>query len=216
MTMNLYTSTGTRSSIEKLNAMNVGLLMVNVWRDPSRWPFFAVDNGCYSSYSKQEEWNPAPFLNLLSRCKREGRKPDFIVIPDRVASPESLDFSLRWLPILETMYPRFPRYLAIQDGMTVEDTSPNIPLDRIQGLFIGGTMEWKMDNMKSWIDFAHDRGLQCHVGRIGPIQRMMICELAGADSIDSTTWVQRRDGVDKYVKGYRQQNMIDDFQEETI
>ncbi len=69
-------------------------------------------------------------------------------------------------------------------------------------------MGWKMDTMKDWVTYAHEYGLKCHVGRIGPIQRMMICELAGADSIDSTTWVQNKGGIDRYVGGYKAQRRI--------
>jgi len=212
--MQLYTSTGTRKLIEKCNARNIGLLMVDNWRDPNKWPFFAVDNGCFAAWHRQEEWNPAPFLNILTKCKQIGHDPEFIVVPDMPLSEQSLDFSKIWLPVLKHKYPSFPRYLAVQDGMTSEDVKPLI--SEISGIFIGGSMEWKMDTMKAWVEFAHAEGLQCHVGRIGPIQRMLICELAGADSIDSTTWVQNKGGIDHYVGGFRAQTRIEDHAEESL
>lgn len=164
--MKLYTSTGTRELIRKCNAHNIGLLMVDVWRNPDKWPFFAVDNGCFAAWNRKEEWNPAPFLNILSRCKREGRRPDFIVIPDMPLSDQSLEFSRLWLPVLARMFPEYPRYLAVQDGMVPSDIQPL--MQDIQGLFVGGSIEWKMDTMTTWIELAHDNGIQCHVGRIGP------------------------------------------------
>ena len=209
--MKLYTSTGTRELIRKCNAHNIGLLMVDVWRNPDKWPFFAVDNGCFAAWNRQEEWNPAPFLNILTRCKREGRKPDFIVIPDKPLSGQSLEFSRLWMPLLAHQFPDFPRYLAVQDGMAPSDIEPL--MQDIQGLFVGGSIEWKMDTMTAWIELAHDNGIQCHVGRIGPIQRMLMCELAGADSIDSTTWVQNRGGIDHYVGSYKAQTRLDDHAE---
>jgi len=211
--MRLYTSTGTRKTIEQCNALNIGLLMVDVWRNPDDWPSFAIDNGCYAAYNREEEWDPAPFLKILTRCKKEGRNPDFIVIPDKVADPKSILFSLVWIPVLESMYPEFPRYLAVQNGMSPEQVLEYVDLRKISGIFVGGTMEWKMDTMKGWVMFAHEYGLKCHVGRIGPIKRMMICELAGADSIDSTTWVQNRDGIEHYVGGFNAQTRIEDHPE---
>ena len=207
--MKLYTSTGTIKTIEKCNKYNVGLLMVATWRNPDKWPFFAIDNGCYSAYSRKEEWNASTFLNLLHKCKSEKKKPDFIVIPDMVADTSSLEFSMKWLPVLETMYSEFPRYLAVQDGMTPYSILNKMDVDKINGIFIGGTMEWKLEHIKEWVNFAHEQGLNCHVGRIGPIQRMLICEIAGADSIDSTTWVQVRGGVDKYIGGYKTQTKLE-------
>ena len=206
--MKMYTSTGTRELIRKCNAHNIGLLMVDVWRDPNRWPYFAVDNGCFAAWNRQEEWNPAPFLNILHRCKREGRRPDFIVIPDIPLSGESLAFSRLWMPVLSRQFPDFPHYLAVQDGMSPPDIEPL--LGGIQGIFVGGSMDWKLETMPSWVKFSHTHGIQCHIGRIGPIRRMMMCELAGADSIDSTTWVQRRGGIDRYIGGYKAQTRLEE------
>lgn len=207
--MKLYTSTGTRKTINQCNDYNIGLLMVDVWRNPSDWPYFAIDNGCYAAYNRKEEWSPAPFLKILHRCKVENLIPEFIVLPDLVADPSSMFFSRTWLNVLEYMYPEFPRYLAVQNGMTPESLSV-FPIEKIQGFFVGGTMDWKLENMKMWIDYAHELGKDCHVGRIGPVQRMMMCEIAGADSIDSTTWVQRRGGIDRYIGAYNSQTKLDD------
>lgn len=207
-TMKLYTSTGTVDSIEKCNRLNVGLLMVAHWRNPDRWPYFAIDNGCYSAYQRGVPWDASPFMKILHRCRTENRIPDFIVLPDKVANPESLAFSKVWLPVMESMYPEFPRYLAVQNGMEPSKLKDEIDINRIQGIFVGGTMDWKLENLKIWVTFAHSNGLECHVGRIGPIQRMLLCEIAGADSIDSTTWVQRKGGVKRYIGGYSAQKTL--------
>lgn len=213
--MQLYTSTGTRKLIEQCNAHNIGLLMVDHWRNPDDWPFFAIDNGCYASWHRHEEWNPAPFLNILAKCKALGHKPQFVVIPDRVADPSSLTFSKAWVPVLKSLYPEYPLYLAVQDGTTVQDVAWEFGkwMGDLAGIFIGGTMAWKMDHLNYWIDYAHSVGKKCHVGRTGPIQRMLICEWAGADSIDPTTWVQNKGGIDKYVGGYKAQTTLNEHTE---
>ena len=78
----------------------------------------------------------------------------------------------------------------------------------IDGIFLGGTMEWKLETMHEWAKYAHMRGIKCHVGRIGPVRRMLLAELAGADSIDSTTWVQRKGVFRKYIEGYYNDRMV--------
>ena len=205
--MRLYTSTGTRKTIEECNRMNVGLLMVDKWRNPDEWPFFAVDNGCFAAFNRGEEWDPSPFLRILARLKAEGRRPDFIVIPDKPLAEDSLEFSKAWLPILSKMYPDFPLYIAVQDGTAREDLV--CIMDDINGIFVGGSIGWKMETMGVWARFAHDQGLQCHIGRIGPVQRMLLAEMAGADSIDSTTWVQNKGGMTRYVKAYKDQTKLE-------
>ena len=65
----LYTSTGTKELVKKCNTQNIGLLMVDHWRDPNKWPFFAVDNGCFSAWHRKEQWNHVPFLRILDRCQ---------------------------------------------------------------------------------------------------------------------------------------------------
>lgn len=204
--MKLYTSTGTIKIRDQCNEYGVGLLMVNTWRDPDKWPFFAVDNGCYSAYSRNEEWEPQRFIGILSRMRRESRMPDFVVIPDKVADPGSMAFSDSWATALRASFPGFPYYLAVQDGMSEEDVVAFHEKHGISGLFVGGSTEWKLETMGKWSQLAHSLGLECHVGRIGPVNRMLLAEYSGADSIDSTTWVQRRDVLPKYIEGYRNQS----------
>ncbi len=206
--MRLYTSTGTVKVRDQCNEYGVGLLMVDKWRNPDQWPFFAVDNGCYAAHSRQEEWDPKSFLGILARLSRESRIPDFVVIPDRVSDPTSLGFSEAWIHALKTTYPWFPYYLAVQDGMTEESVRQFIEANGISGIFVGGSMDWKLRTMGQWAKLAHRLGLQCHVGRVGPVSRMLLAEYSGADSIDSTTWVQRKDALPKYIRAYREQTSL--------
>lgn len=207
-TMKIYTSTGTRSTIDECNRRGIGLMMVSDWRDPDRWPYFAIDNGCYSAYSRGVEWDSTPFIKHLDRCLVEGRIPDFIVIPDKVASKDSLEFSSEWAPTLREKYPSFPTYLPVQDGMTISEVQSFMETYPIDGLFVGGSMDWKLETMRDWVFFAHSNGLRCHVGRIGPVRRMFMAELAGADSIDSTTWVQRKGALRRYMDWFSEQTHI--------
>ena len=59
--------------------------------------------------------------------------------------------------------------------------------------------------------FAHERGMECHVGRIGTVERMMVAERSVADIIDSTTWVQRNGSLRRHVTEYRARTILEDF-----
>ena len=202
--MKLYTTTGTVKLRERCNDLDVGLLMCNHWRNPDQWSYFAIDNGCYSAYAQGKEWNSGTFMSILHKVKESGRRPDFVVIPDIVAGgKESLKKSERWGEFLSIEFPEFPLYLAVQDGMEIEDVYNSPILWIINGIFIGGTMEWKLDNIRKWSEFAHEEGLKCHVGRIGPLDRMQQAKMEGADSIDSTSWVQNKGWVESRLAEYR-------------
>lgn len=142
--MKLYTSTGTIKLRERCKDLDVGLLMVDHWRDPNDWSYFAVDNGCYSAFSRNIEWNPTKFLNILYKCKGLKLTPDFIVIPDIVGGGlDSLKKSETWGPFLEGEF-GFPLYLAVQDGMTVTDVVYSPLFNIVSGIFVGGTMKWRL------------------------------------------------------------------------
>jgi len=86
--MKLYTAGSTIANRESCQRLGVGLLIVDHWRDPTKYPYFAIDNGCYSAWKQGKKWNPGPFLNNLHKCVELGLKPDFAVIPDIVAGGE--------------------------------------------------------------------------------------------------------------------------------
>ncbi len=204
--MKLYTTTGTIKLRERCRELDVGLMMVNHWRNPEQWSYFAIDNGCYSAYAQGIEWNPTQFIKILYKCKQLGYKPDFVVIPDIVGGGiQSLIKSEIWGELLKAEFPDWKFYLAIQDGMTYGDVAISKLLlkRKIAGLFIGGTMDWKMKNIEIWSDYAKQWNLKIHVGRIGPLESIKKCDEAGIDSIDSTSWVQNKGWLETRVAEYR-------------
>lgn len=198
--MKLYTAGSTRANREACIRLGVGLLIVDHWRDPTAYPYFAIDNGCYSAWSRGIPWDAAPFIKNLTKCREFGLKPDFAVIPDIVAGGQaSAERSADWMRVLRREYPDVPLYFAVQDGMTEHD----VP-DGIAGIFVGGSTEYKLATMNAWAKVAHRLGIGIHVGRIGTPGRMVLAHLAGVDSIDSTTWVQRNGCLEHHVKEYRE------------
>lgn len=199
--MKLYTAGSTIANREACQRLGVGLMIVDHWRNPSYYPHFAIDNGCYSAWSRGAPWDPVPFLKSLAKCRELGLKPDFVVIPDVVANADASTLrSYQWYGVLKDLYPEFPLYWAVQDGM-----DPNVlPRTNIDGIFVGGSMQWKLETMAQWAETARTWGIPIHVGRIGTPERMVMAHWAGIDSIDSTTWVQRNGCLEHHVKEYRE------------
>ena len=115
--------------------------------------------------------------------------PDFIVLPDLVArGRESLRFSMDYAPggRLEPLggYAPAPLYLAVQDGITPGEVAVAAH-GLIGGLFVGGSLEWKLRTAERWCEVAHGLGWKCHVGRVGTVDRLRWARRIGADSVDS-------------------------------
>ena len=146
---------------------------------------FALDNGAFSSYINGTPFDDESFLKIVDRI---GSKADFIILPDRVAEGKrSLEYSEIWRKFLpdDCRY-----YLAVQNGMKAEMLKSQF-LELIDGIFIGGTMEWKLRYGSYWSDFAHSTGLKCHAGRIGTLNGLMWADKNGLDSVDSSTLLNR-------------------------
>ena len=156
---------------------------------PRRRPWF-FDNGAFRDWKAGEPFDSEAFQLDVERMRRERLEPDFVVAPDVVGGGlASLDYSLSWIDRLAG----FRVYLAVQDGMRPGDVAPH--LDRFSGIFVGGTLEWKLETAREWADFAHVHGLPCHVGRVGRVRsnrrvgpRATVgwAREIGADSIDSS------------------------------
>lgn len=156
----------------------------------------ALDNGAFSAWTKGTCFQSGDFIHILKVIPN----PEFAVIPDIVAGgKKSLKFSLDWVDFLPTT---FKWYLAVQDGMTPQ-MIPQQLLEKITGIFVGGTMDWKMETSEAWIKFAHERKLKAHIGRIGTLERLMMCERLGADSVDSSNFAQHKSNWDELIQWLR-------------
>jgi hypothetical protein len=109
-----------------------------------------------------------------------GIVPDFVVVPDIVAGGlASLAWSAFWRPSVPA---EFPAYLAVQDGMTAADVVPQLAM--YQGLFVGGSLAWKLETSARWVQLAHAHGMRCHIGRVGTADRVRWARDVSADSIE--------------------------------
>jgi len=154
-----------------------------------RWVF---DNGAYTDWLNGVTFDDANYMKRLSQISflPDDRIPDWCVVPDIVADPTSLSYSLRWRQSLYDADRRLRWYLAIQDFMTPEDVLNALCLEPFDGLFIGGSTDWKWETAAKWIQWGHEHGLPVHLARVngpGPLQAAFD---VGADSIDGTGWVR--------------------------
>ena len=176
-------------------------MFLSRWRDPKDFSY-ALDNGAYSAWVNGNEFDAEAFLKIVSKADECDRKPDFVICPDIVgAGVTSLEFSLQWLEDL----PRDDYYLAVQDGMKVSDVEPHI--NKFKGLFVGGTMDWKLRSSARWIQLAHNHKKKCHIARVGTLPRLMWAKTLEADSVDSTTFIQRPGNL-KRIEAFKMQSRL--------
>lgn len=177
---------GSHTGLAQIRANSMGVLITATgWRTPKPGMRWCLDNGAFSAFLQRKPFDGALFERVLRKIPAAHR-PDFAVVPDIVAGGlHSLLLSAAWLPRLPHGW---PWYLAVQDGMQEKDVEPYV--GQVAGLFVGGTMEWKLRTGEAWVWFAHEHGLKVHVGRVGTVANICWAERIGADSADSTSWAR--------------------------
>ena len=157
------------------------------------WGF---DNGAYVDFTHGRQFDDVRFNKMLHKVYTLGI-PYLAVAPDIVAGGlQSLEFSLdymRWV-----LPHDWPWYLAVQDGMTIDDIKPYI--DKFSGVFLGGSDAFKW-TAKEWCDFAHDNGKKFHFARVNP-KRLIRAKELGADSVDGTGLLWEQQKFNRFVKTY--------------
>jgi len=182
---------GTLKTFELMKQNNWGnVLLANHWQYPKPDISWILDNGAYHYWIHRKAFDDIAFLNTFDKIDHSVSDPDFIIVPDIVtAGYTSLDFSLKWLTRIPDKY---NCYLAVQDGMETDVINKHISL--FDGLFVGGSLDWKQKTAENWVDLAHNNGLKCHIGKVGTFRRLVWAKNIGADSIDSSTFVQAKQG----------------------
>lgn len=193
----------TRSAalLRDLARLGIGECTVRGELPARRTPFFH-DNGAYRDWQAAgapigqaaveavaTTFGFARWLRDMRWMRYRDIVPDFVVVPDIVtAGRASLDFSGQWRDVIPA---EMPAYLAVQDGMNEGMVGDH--LDQLAdgghpyaGVFVGGSLEWKLATSEAWVAFAHGRGLRCHIGRVGVPDLVRWAREIGADSIDSS------------------------------
>ena len=145
-----------------------------------RW---ALDNGAWTAFNMGVPFDTEKFRGVLDWSREQETPPDWIVVPDVLGSPESVNFSRSWFPLV-CEYTSLP-LIAVQDGMGPEDIEEFVSAGA--GVFLGGSTEYKLSTLSSWGDYCRERGIYYHVGRVNTQRRIWACAAAGADSFDGTS-----------------------------
>jgi hypothetical protein len=189
--------TRSRKLVEQLREMGFGECTARGEFPPRRTPWF-YDNGGFRDWKTGKTFNESKFLSDVPRLHLHSTPPDFMVVPDLVAQGEaSLALSLCWLDRLRTPVRKF---LAVQDGMGF-DLGDEL-LVRFDGIFVGGSIEWKIATGHGWVTKAHQLGLPCHIGRVGTYTRVKWDWTTGCDSIDSSFPLWSRDNLRRFIEAY--------------
>jgi len=162
---------------------------------PARRRRFFHDPGGYRDWRAGRPFNVCRWQRDMRWMSYRGIVPDFVVVPDIVAGGlASLAFSAFWR---DSVPAEFPAYLAVQDGMTVADVVPCLP--RYDGIFVGGSLRWKLATGATWAELARRHGLGCHIGRVGTAARVHWARSIGATSIDSALPLRARQHLDAFL-----------------
>jgi hypothetical protein len=161
---------------------------------------YGIDNDCFS-----DRFDPAAYTRALVRIARHhgpdrclfAPAPD--VLADALATLRRFD---QWEPIIRSA--GLPVALVAQDGLEQLD----IPWDRFDCLFVGGTTAWKMGEHAAAIMYqAQQRRKWLHVGRVSSWQRVDELRVK-PDSIDGTHWTKRPDKYTALWERIRKERLL--------
>jgi hypothetical protein len=140
---------------------------------------WAMDNGGYTGqYPGDRE-----YLALLAAKPPAVREAClFVALPDVLGDP--IATRARSLPMIGPLREHWPVAYVLQDGVTIDD----VPWDRIDWVFVGGTTEWKMGpDVRRICHFSRNQCVKIHVGRVNSRSRFLYsADVLQADSCDGT------------------------------
>ena len=177
--------TGTRRNLDALRAHGWGLLVsrAGVWRTEG-FDRIVGDNGAWADFQAGRAFDEDAYERFLNWLAAQTVIADWLVLPDIVEGGlASLRLSMRYLNRCLSAAPL--ALIAVQDGMSTDDLAPIV--GQQIGIFLGGSTEWKLANMRLWGEFCADRGVYYHVARVNSAKRMFMAIDAGAHSVDGSS-----------------------------
>ena len=192
--------TRSRSLIARLATIGIGEITQPREVPPRRCPW-VLDNGAFSAWRSGRPFDDAAWSCALTSAAAVATAPAFAVCPDIVATGRaSLAFSVRSLPHCASSLPGLPWYLSVQDGMTEAEVSAAVREHGFGGIFVGGSLPWKIATGAAWVALAHRLGLPSHIGRVGGPDRIRWARRIGADSIDSSLPLWSEENLCRFLR----------------
>ena len=114
------------------------------------WPWFpyALDNGAFSAWNQddnvwmEERWDVEAWRKMIRWAQAQQQSPRWAIVPDWIGcGARTIE---RWHEFKDQV--PFPKAIAVQNGMTVEQVR-NLQPDVV---CIGGTTEWKWATVEMW------------------------------------------------------------------
>lgn len=190
--------------IKRLVDLGFGEMTARGELPPRRTPW-AYDNGAFSDWRAGIRFDERRFEMDLRQIERAEVRPDFLVVPDLVTrGRESLDFSLAWLERLPERC--CPYYLAVQDGM--EPAEVLDATNDFDGLFVGGSLTWKLRTGEVWAAIARHRNKPSHAGRVGTFSRLRWAIRCGFTSVDSCLPLWSEENLLRFVAGLAEDRQL--------
>ena len=151
-------------------------------RGPWPWLPYALDNGAFAAWDQSaniwnpEAWNADAWRKMLRWAHAQQHQPRWAIVPDWIGcGARTLE---RWAQFQNEV--PFPKALAVQDGMTVDQVrviNPDV-------VAVGGTTEWKWATVETWArEFP-----RVHVLRVNSPGKLAYLEQLGVESCDGTGW----------------------------
>jgi hypothetical protein len=179
--------------VRELQAKGLGEITQPREWPPRRTPW-VLDNGAFAASRAGGPFDETAWLAVLKSAK--GSPPDFAIAPDVVGKGfDSVAFSCLWLARCEVL--DVPWYLALQDGVEHDERTVRAAVMGygFDGVFVGGSLAWKLEHGARLVALAHEMGVRCHIGRVGTAKRVRWAMRIGADSIDSSVPLWSRENL---------------------
>lgn len=148
------------------------------------WPWFpyALDNGAFAAWNSTENkwdesrWSVGAWRRMLFWAAARKQQPMWAIVPD---VPGNATATLERYARFAHEVP-FPKAIAVQDGMTVEQVR-DVGADVV---CVGGTTDWKWATVEQWAA-AFPR---VHLLRCNRPEQLVYLESLGIESCDGTGW----------------------------
>ena len=144
---------------------------------------WAADNDAFGGWTEARE---NAWVTMLGRL--EGLPGcRFVTCPDVVADAAGTARLFdRWEPEV--------RRRGLPVGLVAQDGARDLPWDRLDALFLGGSTEFKLGHAAEVLAReARARGKWVHMGRVNSAQRIAYAKSIGCDSVDGQSWAKWKD-----------------------